>query len=82
MAFVSYERARELGQRPPQGSGTTAESDQAVARALANRLLIEEQQAHLLDEAARNAAGATHGGPEGGATPITPGIVTELASEH
>ena len=45
---------------------------QAAAHALANQQIVEEQQKHLLDEAARNAAGATYR-TEGGATPITPG---------
>ena len=43
---------------------------QAAAHALANQQIVEEQQKHLLDEAARIAAGATS--PESGATPITP----------
>ena len=45
---------------------------ESVAHASANRQ-VEEQQAQ--DEAAMFAAGATQGGPEVGATPITPGII-------
>ena len=51
-----------------------AAESQAVAHALANQQIAEEQQMHLFEEAAREAAriaaGATS--PESGATPITP----------
>ena len=57
MAFVSYERARELGQRPPHGNGTTLEEQQGSAMgprtrkssgvpdsSLDNFIPVEEQQ--------------------------------------
>ena len=60
--------------RKPSEEHTRDLESQAAAHALANQQIAEEQQRHLLEEAAREAAriaaGATS--PESGATPITP----------